>query len=110
MTDYSLDAYQHDAQRTAGGRGQLALAVSTIKLCGEAGEVAELIGKHLGHGHDLDRDKLRKELGDVLWYLADIAARNELTLAEIAEANIEKLRRRYPDGFDPERSKHRSEP
>lgn len=60
-------------------------------------------------GHDLDKDALAEELGDVLWYCAELAAGLNLPLSEIAGRNIEKLKRRYPNGFEAERSIHRDQ-
>lgn len=75
------------------------LAVMALGLAGEAGEVADMIKKHVGHGHPLDAGKLIKELGDVLWYLAAICDAQHTSLDEVARQNIEKLKARYPDGF-----------
>jgi len=105
----NADYYQKLASRTANkNNNSMALAISTMSLGEEAGEVAGLIKKHLGHGHDLDLDKLKKELGDVLWYLTDICARVGFSLADVMEANIDKLEKRYPNGFSVEASKNRS--
>ena len=60
-------------------------------------------------GHDIDYDHMAEEAGDVMWYLAEIADALDVTLEEIARRNINKLRKRYPDGFDPERSINREE-
>ena len=76
-------------------------------LCGEAGEAIDLVKKHLAQGHDLDRDKMIKELGDVAWYLAETAYALDVPLEEVFRRNIEKLKERYPEGFDPNRSIHR---
>lgn len=106
----TLDEYQNLAMRTAGGEGDaMALAVASLGLAGEAGEVVELVKKHLGHGHGLDREKLQKELGDVLWYVARVADWADLSLGDIAAANVAKLRARYPAGFSHERSVNRDE-
>jgi len=94
-----LSEYQALAQRTARDDHPARALVAVAGLAGEAGEVAELLKKHHGHGHDLDVGKLAKELGDVLWYLAELAACHGLDLDAIAEANILKLKARYPDGF-----------
>lgn len=83
------------------------LAINALGVAGEAGEVADLVKKHVGHGHALDRDKLAKELGDVLWYVAALAHDIGIDLSTVAALNIEKLRRRYPDGFSTERSINR---
>jgi NTP pyrophosphatase (non-canonical NTP hydrolase) len=78
-------------------------------LCGESGEAIDIVKKWLAQGHDLDKEKLAKELGDIAWYLAETATALELSLEDIFEANIEKLRRRYPQGFDVQKSIHRAE-
>jgi NTP pyrophosphatase (non-canonical NTP hydrolase) len=71
----------------------------TLGLAGEAGEVAEKIKKILrdknGQVSDEDREALKKELGDVLWYLSQIATELGIPFTEVAEANIEKLASRY---------------
>ncbi len=103
-----LDDYQIRATRTM-NRDVNDLAVFALGLAGEAGEVADLIKKHIGHGHDLDLRKVREELGDVLWYVAGLAQVLGLTLSEIAHENINKLERRYPEGFSHEASRNRSE-
>ena len=78
-------------------------------LCGESGEAIDIVKKWLAQGHELDKEKLAKELGDICWYLAETATALGLSLEDIMAANIEKLRKRYPDGFDAERSVHRAE-
>ncbi len=78
-------------------------------LCGESGEAIDIVKKHLAQGHELDKEKLAKELGDIAWYLAETATALDLNLEDIFQANIEKLRKRYPEGFDAERSIHRKE-
>ena len=78
-------------------------------LCGESGEAIDIVKKHLAQGHGLDREGLIKELGDIAWYLAETATALDLNLEDIFEANIEKLRKRYPEGFDSARSIHRQE-
>ena len=66
-------------------------------LAEEAGEALSLVRKHLYQGRELDRDKLEKELGDVLWCLAMTAKAAGLSLEEIATANVKKLQSRHPD-------------
>ena len=78
-------------------------------LGGEAGEAIDLVKKWYCHGHELDREALKKELGDVAWYLAETAYALDLSLEEVLEGNLEKLRRRYPEGFSTEASVHREE-
>ena len=76
-------------------------------LCGESGEAIDLMKKHLYQGHDLDKDKLIKELGDVAWYLAEAATGLNIDLSEVLQRNLDKLHARYPQGFSTERSMHR---
>ena len=78
-------------------------------LCGESGETIDIVKKWLAQGHELDREKLAKELGDICWYLAETATALDLSLEDIMAANIEKLKQRYPEGFDAQRSIHRAE-
>ena len=78
-------------------------------LCGESGEAIDIVKKWLAQGHDLDKGKLAKELGDIAWYLAETATALDLNLEDIFEANIEQLKKRYPEGFDSQRSIHRKE-
>ncbi len=76
-------------------------------LCGEAGEVIDIVKKHLHQGHALDREKLIRELGDVAWYLAETSYALGVPLEEVLRQNLEKLRNRYPAGFDREKSVNR---
>ena len=76
-------------------------------LCGEAGEAIDIVKKHLAQGHELDREKLIKELGDVAWYLAELAMVLEVDLDTILTNNIKKLAKRYPEGFKEEDSIYR---
>ena len=76
-------------------------------LCGESGEVIDLVKKHLHQGHPLDREKLLKELGDVCWYIAELATALDCDLDDVLDKNIQKLRARYPEGFEATRSMNR---
>lgn len=89
--------------------GDSELVNAVMGLNGEAGEVIDLVKKHYFHGHELDLEKIKLELGDVLWYIAECADALNLSMDEIAEANISKLKKRYPQGFDIRRSINREE-
>lgn len=104
-----FDTYQKLAERTARHDIEQSLRFANfgMGLSGEAGETCDYLKKVVFHGHKLDRDKLCKELGDVLWYVATLATTAGLSLSEIAMANVEKLRKRYPNGFDSARSVNR---
>lgn len=80
---------------------------SVMGLCGEAGEAIDIVKKWLAQGHALDRDALIKELGDVAWYLAEAATALDVSLNQVLEGNIEKLKKRYPQGFSVEKSLER---
>lgn len=91
-------------------KGQYRMLLGVIGLLGEAGEIAEAIKKHIFHGHGLDLDKLKKELGDVSWYHNHLTVRTAKTsLDAVQEANIDKLKARYPEGhFSSDRSINRA--
>ena len=78
-------------------------------LCGESGEAIDLVKKWMMQGHELDKAHLAKELGDVAWYLAETATVIGYDLETILQANIDKLKARYPDGFTADRSMHRKQ-
>ena len=89
--------------------GQKDVLINAVMgLCGESGEAIDIVKKHLHQGHELDREKLIKELGDIAWYLAEAATALEIDLETVLERNIEKLKSRYPEGFSAERSIHRN--
>ena len=105
-----LDEYQTYALRTAGDPGRDEwLFEKLLGLSEECGETLGLIKKAEFHGRALDRDALKKELGDVLWYLSTIAHWYGLTLSDVATANVDKLRKRYPQGFNVEASLNRKD-
>lgn len=107
----TMNYYQQQALRTA--REDWAqidrLILAALGATGEAGEFADMIKKYAFHEHDLNQDKVIKELGDIMWYVSEAASAMGVTLESVALANIEKLQKRYPNGFDPERSKNRVE-
>lgn len=76
-------------------------------LCGESGEAIDIVKKWLAQGHELDKEKLAKELGDIAWYLAETAYALDLSLEAVFRGNIEKLKKRYPEGFSSQRSINR---
>ena len=80
---------------------------SVMGLCGESGEAIDIVKKWMAHGHELDKEHLAKELGDIAWYLAEAATALDMDLEDIFRANIEKLKQRYPDGFSSEKSRMR---
>lgn len=107
----TLNEYQAQAQRTSNraleAKGHLLNGV--LGLSGEAGECADLVKKHYFQDGRPMFDRLVDELGDVLWYVGETAAALGVSLEEVAAHNVEKLRRRYPEGFEAQRSLHREE-
>lgn len=85
------------------------LASAGLGIAGEAGEVSDIIKKVLYQGHPLDRNKISEELGDVMWYLTQIASTLGISLRSVLEQNVAKRKARYPDGFSIEASKNRKE-
>ena len=106
--DMNANEYQRKAMRTATHKCY-DLANAALGLTGEAGEVADIIKKHLYQGHDLYPSEVIEELGDVLWYVALMADYFNVTLGFVMQQNITKLKARYPDGFDPVRSVNRED-
>ena len=106
-----LDIYLMEAMRTCSfqyGEQDKMMRHAVFGLCSESGEVAGILQK-VFQGHDFDKEHFKKELGDCLWMIAEACASVGATLSEIASMNIQKLRERYPDGFDPEKSRNRKE-
>lgn len=102
--------YQKKALRTAGERNpELLLINGALGLSGETGEVADHVKKHTFQGHDIDKEHIAKELGDICWYIAITAHAIGYELDTILEMNVEKLMKRYPNGFEAERSINRAE-
>ena len=103
----TLNDYQKAAERTSGN------LTSWDKIrngCyGLTGECIDILKKVEFQGHTFDPNKLLDELGDVLWYVAQTATGLGVTLEYVAQHNVDKLMKRYPDGFDSERSVHRPE-
>lgn len=77
---------------------------SVMGLCGESGEAIDIVKKWLMQGHELDR-----ELGDVAWYLAEAATALDVPLEAVFQGNLDKLRQRFPNGFDTGASVNRKE-
>jgi NTP pyrophosphatase (non-canonical NTP hydrolase) len=104
------DEYQDLAARTDGTYADDARLLNAILgLCGESGEIADHVKKSIFHGHDLDKEHLAKEFGDILWYVAQGCRALGYTLEEVMHMNIDKLKKRYPDGFSSDASKNRVE-
>ncbi len=80
------------------------LLMGALGISGEAGEVADSLKKMLFHGHPLDVPSVADELGDVMWYVVLLCDTLGLTLDDVLVRNVEKRRKRYPEGFTPERS------
>ncbi|MDY5047810.1 MAG: nucleoside triphosphate pyrophosphohydrolase family protein [Treponema porcinum] len=92
--------YQKSAMRTCRSPN---LNHAVFGLCSEAGEVSGIMQK-VFQGHKFDKNHIVKELGDCLWMIAEACSALDVTFEEVMDQNIEKLKKRYPDGFEEEKS------
>jgi len=101
--------YMEEVLRTYAGTGTQVdkLTLGALGLAGESGEVVDRVKKMLYQGHRLDALGLLEELGDVLWYIALMCNALGWTLDDALDLNVTKLRKRYPNGFEVERSVNR---
>lgn len=112
IREHDADIYQLDVLKYAPDHKHYMPNVlyAAMGMCGEAGEVSEIVKKYAYHGHAMDKEHLARELGDVLWYVSYMAHLFGYPLGKIMAMNQEKLAKRYPDGkFDAERSRNRKE-
>lgn len=93
--------YQEAAKRTAGHHDSyiLKLANFAMGLAGESGELVDGLKKEMFHGRAMSNEHFEEEVGDILWYLANLCSARGFWLHRIAENNILKLNKRYPKGF-----------
>ena len=105
----TINEYQQLAMRTSNKilNMDMHLMNGALGLVGESGEVADLVKKNWMQGHPLDLEHVAKELGDICWYVAETATAIGYNLETIMQMNIDKLRQRYPEGFDSDKSQHR---
>ena len=104
-----FNTYQTEAAKTVSENG-FDLINAALGLCGESGEFADLVKKLAYQGHDLDKEHLKRELGDIMWYRALAATIIGCDLEDIAETSIAKLRARQPRGrFEAQNSKVRKD-
>ena len=107
----TINEYQELAMKTVNtslSKDEI-LINSVMGLCGESGEAIDIVKKWFAHGHELNKEALIKELGDIAWYLAEAATALDVPLEQIFQGNIEKLKKRYPNGFETEKSINRKE-
>ena len=111
LIDMKLSEYQRRASRTIPKDQEVSSLLTNfcMGLSGEGGELIDHFKKVLFHGHNLDKEYVEKELGDLLWYIAAISSTLKLDLSVIGDINIDKLERRYPDGFSQQKSQNRED-
>lgn len=107
--DFRADDFQRAVLRTAGNDKTKYLDNAVMGLAGEVGECIDVVKKYKFQGHEFDKEHFIEELGDVLWYASLTATAIDMPLSEIMKRNIEKLKKRYPEGFDKARSINRKE-
>lgn len=106
----TLAEYQKAAARTIDTCLQT-WEVKSHALYGMVSEIGEIHGMYqkVYQWHAIDSEHLKKEVGDLLWFVAEFCTANDWSLEEVAQMNIDKLLARYPNGFEAERSLHRKE-
>ncbi|AVK60592.1 nucleotide pyrophosphohydrolase [Lactobacillus sp. CBA3605] len=92
--------YQALANRTLYGNEQVLTNLS-LGLASETGQVVDLVKKYTFHGKSLNKDQLTKQMGDVLWYLSQVAEWADIPFDDVAQQNIAKLNQKYPNGKAP---------
>ena len=104
------DEYQKVAMRTCNINNDKwnMICHGVFGLTSEAGEVAGLLQK-IYQGHNFDNEHMKKELGDCMWMIAEICTAFDFSLDDVMQTNIDKLKARYPDGFEAEKSLHRKD-
>lgn len=108
INDYQQKALYFKAVSNFNITGEtIRLLEGVMGMVGEAGECDELLKKHLFQGHDLNREHMAKEIGDVAWYVALAADALGYSLDEIMQMNLDKISDRYPEGYDDQRSIYR---
>ena len=107
----TLNEYQKLAMRTINTEldASETLLNGCMGICGEAGELIDTLKKHRAQGHTLDAAHMLDELGDVMWYVAEVAYALGVDLDDVGKHNIAKLSKRYPEGFSVERSINRED-
>lgn len=105
----TINEYQKETLRTASGMSKEYPRIlnGLMGLCGEAGEAIDILKKAMYQGHELDKEHLARELGDVAWYLAVAADALGYDLETILSMNVAKLYARYPEGFQTDKSINR---
>lgn len=101
-TNRLKDSLQGNHDKDTGG-----ILMACLGLSGEVGEFNDMIKKAIFHGTELDEEHAKKELGDIMWYVAMMATSFGWQLDDIMEMNIDKLRKRYPEGFNVYDANHR---
>lgn len=107
----NINEYQKAALRTSSNMNEQYPRIlnGVLGLAGESGECVDIVKKHLFQGHELDKEHIAKELGDIAWYLAVAADAIGYDIETIMQMNVDKLMKRYPDGFDKDKSLNRTE-
>lgn len=105
--DKRMGVIKYDRDTEEGDCGGIINAC--MGLAGEVGELNDILKKHIFHEKPLDLIHVKKELGDICWYIAEMCDAYGWELEEVMRLNVEKLQKRFPDGFDVERANNREE-
>ena len=104
-----IKEYQEKSTRTLNKELTIKESLSNMVfgIVGEIGEVVDILKKHLYQGHDLDTDHIKEEIGDVMFYIVNLCTLLNIDMEDVLKINHDKLLKRYPDGFNSERSVNR---
>ncbi len=110
VNSITMNEYQKLAARTI-NRENSPAEMEMHALHGMVGEIGELhsLYQKMYQGHQFDKVHAMKELGDLLWFIAEYCTACDFALEDVAKANLEKLMARYPEGFEADKSLHRKE-
>lgn len=97
-----MNEFQKAALRTGNTEAPINMQILNycLGLAGETGEYVDLLKKHMFHNHDITSEQIASELGDILWYVAMCAHVAGLSLEDVAQFNVDKLKARYPEKFN----------
>lgn len=100
INQYQVEACRTDKQHRTLTASEATVVDNALGLAGEAGEVVDLVKHAVFHQEGIDKFKLCKELGDVMWYLVHVAKDAGIPIDVVLQTNVRKLQLRYPNGYD----------
>lgn len=105
----TIREYQKQSTRTLNPtlNGTEQIINMIMGMNGEVGELTDLFKKNMFQGHELVTERVIEELGDIMFYIVNLCTMLDIKMEDVLDYNVEKLQKRYPDGFDRKRSINR---